>query len=68
MEGEICQFEHEVGVVFDKNGNDVTHNHPLSIPPSPEDLYLLVNYQYKPFRTTGKNGTYVLNYSEEVVS
>lgn len=47
-------------------GKDVTHNHPLSTPPSPEDLYLLVNYKVKSFRTCGENGTYVLEYNEQV--
>lgn len=43
-----------------------THFHPLSTPPSPEDLYLLVNYKVKSFRTCGENGTYVLEYNEQV--
>lgn len=47
-------------------GLDVTHNHPLSTPPSPEDLYLLKDYKANSFRTTGKNGTYVLQYSKEI--
>ena len=47
-------------------GKDVTHNHPLSTPPSPEDLYLLVDHKAKSFRTCGKNGTYVLEYCKEV--
>ena len=47
-------------------GKDITHNHPLSTPPSPEDLYLLVNYKVKSFRTCGENGTYVLEYNEQV--
>lgn len=48
------------------NGADVTHNHPLGTPPSPEDLYLMKNYGANSFRTTGKDGTYVLVYSEEI--
>ena len=47
-------------------GNDVTHNHPLSTPPSPEDLYLLVDNEANSFRTCGKNGTYVLEYSDKI--
>lgn len=47
-------------------GKDVTHNHPLSTPPSPEDLYVLKNNKAKSFRTCGKNGIYVLEYSEKV--
>lgn len=47
-------------------GNDVTHNHPLSTPPSPEDLYLLVDHKARSFRTCGKNGTYVLEYNENM--
>lgn len=47
-------------------GLDITHNHPLSTPPSPEDLYLLKNYKANSFRTAGKNGTYVLQYSKEI--
>ena len=47
-------------------GADITHNHPLGTPPSPEDLYLMKNYEANSFRTTGKDGTYVLTYSEEV--
>lgn len=45
---------------------DVTHNHPLGTPPSPEDLYLLVNNGAKSFRTCGKNGSYVLEYNEAI--
>ena len=33
---------------------------------SPEDLYLLVDNKAKSFRTCGKNGTYVLEYSKEI--
>ncbi len=47
-------------------GLDVTHNHPLSTPPSPEDLYLLVKHKANSFRTCGKNGTYVLEYNEQI--
>jgi len=47
-------------------GADVTHNHPNGTPPSPEDLYLMKDYKANSFRTTGKDGTYVLKYSEEV--
>lgn len=49
-------------------GADITHNHPLGTPPSPEDLYLMKNYEANSFRTTGKDGTYVLVYSEEVAN
>lgn len=67
-----CQLGIDDEVRFTKyqlklmKGRDVTHNHPLSTPPSPEDLYLLKNTKAKSFRTCGKNGTYVLEYSEEV--
>lgn len=67
-----CQLGNEDTIRFTKHqlklmkGKDVTHNHPLSTPPSPEDLYLLVNYKVKSFRTCGKNGTYVLEYSEQI--
>lgn len=47
-------------------GADVTHNHPNGTPPSPEDLYLMKDYKADSFRTTGKDGTYVLRYSQEV--
>ena len=46
--------------------SDVTHNHPLSTPPSPEDLYLLVDHKVRSFRTCGKNGAYVLEYNENI--
>ncbi len=67
-----CQLGNEDTIKFTKhqlklmNGKDVTHNHPLSTPPSPEDLYLLVDHKAKSFRTCGKNGTYVLEYCKEV--
>lgn len=67
-----CQLGNEDTIEFTKyqlkmmKGKDVTHNHPLSTPPSPEDLYLLVNYKVKSFRTCGENGTYVLEYNEQV--
>lgn len=67
-----CQIGNEDTIKFTKyqlkrmKGRDVTHNHPLSTPPSPEDLYLLVNYKVKSFRTCGKNGTYVLEYNEQI--
>ncbi len=47
-------------------GADITHNHPNSTPPSPEDLYLMKDYKANSFRTTGKDGTYVLRYTQEV--
>ena len=67
-----CQLGAEDSILFTKHqlkmmkGNDVTHNHPLSTPPSPEDLYLLVKYKAKSFRTCGKNGVYVLEYNEAI--
>lgn len=67
-----CQLGNEDTIKFTKHqlkvmkGKDVTHNHPLSTPPSPEDLYLLVDHKAKSFRTCGKNGTYVLEYCKEV--
>ena len=67
-----CQLGTEDTILFTKHqlkmmeGNDVTHNHPLSTPPSPEDLYLLVKYKAKSFRTCGKNGVYVLEYNEAI--
>lgn len=67
-----CQLGSENEVRFTKHqaklmkGKDVTHNHPLNTPPSPEDLYLMVNNKAKSFRTCGKNGAYVLKYSEDV--
>lgn len=67
-----CQLGVENEVAFTKyqcklmKGNDVTHSHPLSTPPSPEDLYLLVDNEANSFRTCGKNGTYVLEYSKEL--
>ena len=67
-----CQLGNEDTIEFTKyqlkmmKGKDVTHNHPMSTPPSPEDLYLLVNYKIKSFRTCGKNGTYVLEYNENI--
>lgn len=67
-----CQLGNEDTIKFTKHqlklmkGKDVTHNHPLSTPPSPEDLYLLVDYKAKSFRTCGKNGTYVLEYNENI--
>ncbi len=47
-------------------GADVTHNHPYSTPPSPEDLYLLKDYKANSFRAAGKYGAYVLMYSKEL--
>lgn len=67
-----CQLGNEDTVKFTKHqlklmkGKDVTHNHPLSTPPSPEDLYLLVDNKAKSFRTCGKNGTYVLEYNKQI--
>lgn len=67
-----CQLGSEDTIKFTKHqlklmkGKDVTHNHPLSTPPSPEDLYLLVDHKAKSFRTCGKNGTYVLEYNENI--
>lgn len=67
-----CQIGNEDTVKFTRHqlklmkGKDVTHNHPLSTPPSPEDLYLLVDHKAKSFRTCGKNGTYVLEYNEQI--
>ena len=67
-----CQLGIDDEVRFTKyqlklmKGRDVTHNHPLSTPPSPEDLYLLKDTKAKSFRICGKNGTYVLEYSKEV--
>lgn len=67
-----CQIGNEDTVIFTRHqlrlfeGKDITHNHPLSTPPSPEDLYLLVDYKAKSFRTCGKNGTYVLEYNENI--
>ena len=45
-------------------GNDVTHNHPLSTPPSPDDVNVLRKNKANSIRTTGRNGTYVLEYSD----
>ena len=67
-----CQLGSEDTIKFTKHqlkvmkGKDVTHNHPLSTPPSPEDLYLLVDHKAKSFRTCGKNGTCVLEYNENI--
>lgn len=67
-----CQLGNKDTVKFTRHqlklmkGKDVTHNHPLSTPPSPEDLYLLVDHKAKSFRTCGKNGTYVLEYNENI--
>lgn len=67
-----CQLGNEDTIKFTKHqlklmkGNDVTHNHPLGTPPSPEDLYLLVDHKARSFRTCGKNGTYVLEYNEQI--
>lgn len=67
-----CQLGNEDTVKFTRyqlkmmKGKDVTHNHPLSTPPSPEDLYLLVHYKAKSFRTCGKDGAYVLEYNENM--
>lgn len=67
-----CQLGNEDTIKFTRHqlklmrGKDVTHNHPLSTPPSPEDLYLLVDHKAKSFRTCGKNGTYVLEYNEQI--
>lgn len=68
----FCQLGIEDTIKFTKyqlskmKGLDVTHNHPLSTPPSPEDLYLLVKHKANSFRTCGKNGTYVLEYNEQI--
>lgn len=67
-----CQIGNEDTVKFtgyqlkQMKGRDITHNHPLSTAPSPEDLYLLVDHKAKSFRTCGKNGTYVLEYNEQI--
>lgn len=67
-----CQLGEEDSVTFTKHqlklmkGRDVTHCHPLSTPPSPEDLYLMINSRAKSFRTCGKNGAYVLEYAKVV--
>lgn len=47
-------------------GRVLTHNHSLGTPPSPEDLYVLKENKLKEFRTCGRNGTYVLRYSEKL--
>lgn len=47
-------------------GLDLTHNHPFSTPPSPEDLYLLKQHGLKSIRACGKNGTYVIKYNEAI--
>ena len=59
-----CQLGNEDTIKFTKHqlklmkGNDVTHNHPLSTPASPEDLYLLVDHKARSFRTCGKEKRY----------
>lgn len=63
--------EHEVRFtkyqMHKMNGLDVTHNHPYNTPPSPEDLYnILRNGKPRSFRTCGRNGTYVLEYSKAI--
>ena len=48
-------------------GLDVTHSHPYSTPPSPNDLYdILVKGKPSSFRTCGNNGTYVLRYGDYI--
>lgn len=67
-----CQTGNEDSVKFTKyqlklmKGKEVTHNHPLSTPPSPEDLYVLKDNKAKSFRTCGKYGTYILEYNDTV--
>lgn len=67
-----CQLGGEDEIRFTKHqlklmkGNDVTHSHPLNTPPSPEDLYMLVKNKAKSFRTSGKSGAYVLEYSKDL--
>lgn len=48
------------------NGLDITHNHPYNTPPSPEDLYIMVNHNAASIRATGKKCTYILNNTEEL--
>lgn len=70
----FCQVqeadEHEIeftGIQLLKmSGVNLTHNHPFSTPPSPEDLYLLKNHKLNSLRACGKNGTYVIRYSKEI--
>ena len=47
-------------------GKDVTHNHLLNTPPSPEDLYVLAYNKARSIRTCGKDGTYVLEYNAQI--
>lgn len=64
----FCQIqegsEHEVHYTryqrVKMKGLDITHNHPYNTPPSPEDLYLLVNNRANSIRATGKNNTYII--------
>lgn len=68
----FAQLGNEDTIVFTKvqqkqmRGKVLTHNHPLGTPPSPEDLYVLKENKLKEFRTCGRNGTYVLRYSEKL--
>lgn len=70
----FCQIqtgeEHEIKFtkyqLSKMKGLDLTHNHPYNTPPSPEDLYLLKNHGLKSIRACGKNGTYMIKYSEAI--
>ena len=68
----FAQLGNEDTIAFTKvqqrqmKGGVLTHNHPLGTPPSPEDLYVLKENMLREFRTCGRNGTYVLRYSEKL--
>lgn len=70
----FCQIqtgkEHEIGFtkyqLLKMKGLDLTHNHPVNTPLSPEDLYLLKKYKLNSMRACGIKGAYVIKYDKSI--
>lgn len=67
QEGKIHEVRFTKYQMKKMKGLNITHNHPYSTPPSPEDLYnILIIGKANSLRACGKNGTYVLKYGDYI--
>lgn len=62
-EHEVVFTRHQLSKMKDA---DITHNHIYGTPPSPEDLYLLVNNKCKSVRACSDRGTYIVRQGDYV--
>ncbi|MDE7431396.1 MAG: minor capsid protein [Lachnospiraceae bacterium] len=62
-EHEVAFTRHQLSKMKDA---EIIHNHIYGTPPSPEDLYLLVNNKCKSVRACSDRGTYIIRNGEYV--